>query len=1094
VYIKEIELRNFKTFQRGRIQFTNEFIAVSGPNGSGKSNIIDAIIFCLGLSSSRTMRAEKLTDLIHKVEGRPKPDFAGVTIKFDGVDMDEVTIRRRIRETAPGKYYSTYYLNDRVCNLSDIHNHLAEANISPDGHNMVMQGEIMQIVEMSPIERRLLIDEIAGVAEFDERKRCALEELDKVKRKIEDVDLILGMLDGQLKRLQKEKEEALKYEELRREKLRYEGLQLLLRVRSLQKELQSNDRKRVAKEEEWESLDGKRRKVEEEIGVLSSQLEELEAQIKEKDGDKVLNIRKGIESMKEEIGKKKNSIVYASREITDAESQQKELLARLGMGLDRIKEVEFDAGLNEKQKRLDGLRKIVNAAKLDRNSLQMDIERCMDASRRKAGDIEDICREIDAAVEQTKKQEEEKRKMMIKLEAFRMELSTLKEKNAELERERTQIDAERAELDVKLRHLQREYAKNEAIITGAREGEHGAAVRAIREAAKRKELKGIYGTITDLGKVDKEFALALEIAAGHRMECIVTDTDEDAIIAIDYLKRAKAGRATFLPLTKMRGRSTSGRCPKDKGIIDYAINLVEYDEKFDAAFGYIFGDTLVVDSLENARKYINRFRMVTLEGELMERSGAMTGGTMRSKYRFALVKDEDDLLILKKEIAGQEEKLKIYTDDLRKMDTSVMSIKRRITEIENNINRKELEYSNISSTLENLRMKVASKKTLSEEIKNETDDVLHLIASLKREKEGKERFIQRCGKELEGMERSMELEEGIRRYENLEKAARAARERRESYENEVKELEWVLDELRDKEQRIVSELGDLRDLREKKIVALSQLNNKVSDLKRRAERACDELSYFEHRRNEILSTLEGLRDEIEKRDVKEVESSQRMPSYNEIIAKLTSMEKRMQSMEPVNMKAITEHDSIASRRNEMRDKRDTLAVEREEIIRRIEGCKKAKGDAFMDAFDGINNNFKEIFAELSDGYGELNLENPKNPFEGGLLINAQPAGKTPLRLEARSGGERSLIVLSFLLAIQQYKPAPFYAFDEVDMHLDGANVEKVARMIKRCAKEKETQFIVVSIREPMIEAADRTIGVVMQENDRSMIMGVILNA
>jgi chromosome segregation protein len=220
-----------------------------------------------------------------------------------------------------------------------------------------------------------------------------------------------------------------------------------------------------------------------------------------------------------------------------------------------------------------------------------------------------------------------------------------------------------------------------------------------------------------------------------------------------------------------------------------------------------------------------------------------------------------------------------------------------------------------------------------------------------------------------------------------------------------------------------------------------------------------------------------------------ISPAEKIPPWKEILSKIESIDSKIRNFGPVNMKALQRYEEVKKRRDESREKRNTLERERAEIIERIKKCEQMKHDAFMDAFNQINSNFKEIFSELSDGYGELVLENPENPFDGGMVIKAQPAGKTLLNIEARSGGEQSLIALSLLFSLQRYRPAPFYALDEVDTHLDPLNVEKVARMIKECSRD--TQFIVVTLREQMIKAADRIIGIAMQETDVSTVTGIL---
>lgn len=1175
MYIKEIELRNFKTFPREKIPLFNEFITISGPNGSGKSNIFDGITFGLGLDSSRMMRAEKLTDLIHKTNGGRRPDFAEVTIRLDNrdrlvpVDSNEITITRRVKENAPGngKYYSTYYLNDRACNLSDIHMLLAKANISPGGHNIVRQGFITQIVDMNPIEKRQIIDEIAGVAEFDERKSKAMNELDAVKRKIEDTDLMLGMVEESLKQLQKDREQALKYEELKKEKIKNEGFLLLLQLQLLQRDLDENESKKKKMGDEREKLSKDAAGMETKIGALDIEVMKLEEEIKKKGGEEILNIRKNIESATEEIGKKKSFVELSKEKIDTADADRKRLLVEIDKKKDEIKVLEkkyeeeelskqtFEDGLKdlrksrddikkemsevgskarERQARLEELKKLIEKTRGERSEIQLDIDRYVADSRRKSSDAEGAKNWIDGVEGQISQFEGSKKNKAWELEQLRAKTDSIEKEIAAAEKSRVQTDVRRAELNARLLELQRDYAKAEGLLKASEESKYSSGVNAILEAAKRKALQGIYGTIAELGKVDKKYALALEVAAGQRMEWLVADTHEDAANAIEYLKKMNAGRATCLPLNRIPKKNLPGT-KLEKGMIDFAVNLIDYDPKFDVAFWYVLGDTLIVDSLGTALKYINKYRMATLEGDLLEKAGAMTGGSApHSKRKFAQDGGRE-LTALAEQIVVQEAKLKECMEELGRIEASISALKGSISDVETEIKKGEMEIENLSSTIENMRLDVAKKKKELEGVKNEGDDVSQLIASLEKKREEKTKVLQHFENETAEIEkdiqassvsslveRSRDVEDNIRKYEdsvrevdgilakqnleiehargelkelgaalkNLERETKESSDKIVQYEKDVRELEKKIEEMKSREHSIDAELVSLRDLRERKVGKISDCRRELDQLRARHGQLGDEMSHLEYMHADLVSKLDVLKKDVADRNL--TLDAGPIPSHDEIVKKIATVDEKMKSMEPINMKAIADYEAAASRRDKVKGQRDTLEKEHNEIIDRIAKCEQMKNDAFMEAFEGINKNFKQIFAELSDGFGELLLENPKNPFEGGLIIKAQPAGKMLLRIEARSGGEQSLIALSLLLAIQRYKPSPFYAFDEVDMHLDGINVERAARMIKECAKS--AQFIVVSLREPMIEAADRIIGVAMQEHDVSTVTGIILNA
>ncbi|MDO9097128.1 MAG: AAA family ATPase, partial [Candidatus Methanoperedens sp.] len=364
MHIKEIELQNFKSFgKKVKIPFFDDFTTISGPNGSGKSNIIDGILFALGLSSSRVLRAEKLTDLIFNGDGSRGRDFAQVTIRFDNkdrempVDSDEVVITRKVRQTESG-YYSYYYFNEKAVGLADIHNYLSKAKITPEGYNVVMQGDVTAIIEMSVTERRKIIDEIAGVAEFDDKKEQALNELEIVRERIERVDIILAEVDDQLTKLRQERDQALKYQSLRDEKRKYEGYILLAKLKDAKNELDKLTNELQDKESKKEDVIKQVDQRKLELREIDDKLSGLNALIIQKGEDEQIALRKEIESIRGEISRCNSTIELAGNEINDIEAQKRKAF----LEIDDIqgKVAQFSDKLNEETRRKDTLSNEVN--------------------------------------------------------------------------------------------------------------------------------------------------------------------------------------------------------------------------------------------------------------------------------------------------------------------------------------------------------------------------------------------------------------------------------------------------------------------------------------------------------------------------------------------------------------------------------------------------------------------------------------------------------------------------------------------------------------------------------------------------------------
>ncbi len=1169
MHIKEIELQNFKSFgKKVKIPFFDDFTTISGPNGSGKSNIIDGILFALGLSNSRVMRAEKLTDLIYNGDTRPR-DFAQVSVHFDNkdrempVDSDEVVITRKVRQTGSG-YYSYYYFNEKAVGLSDIHNYLSKAKITPEGYNVVMQGDVTNIIEMTATERRKIIDEIAGVAEFDDKKEQALNELEIVRERIERVDIILAEVDDQLAKLKLERDQALKYQSLRDEKRKYEGYILLAKLKDAKNELDKLAGELKDKESKKEELTKQLDIRKEELRGIEGKLSDLNALIIRKGESEQIALKKEIESIRGEISRCTSTIELAENEINDIESLKRKAFLEIDDGQGKV--VGFNEKLNEETLRKDTIsneigdkntqllvvkskiaevdarfsktRDKLTEAKLaletlknEKNELMREEDRLLDAIRRKSSEARDRELEIEDATSRMSSAEFDAANANSGIGELNAKKQDLLKDTFDLEKNRVQIKSVITDIENSLRIFQQEYARSEARIKAAAEINYSEPVESVLRAKKNKELPGIYGTIAELGKVDKKYSVALEIAAGARMQSVVVDNDEDAARAINYLKEKRLGRVTFLPLNKLERGQKLSKTEKE-GLIDYAINLVNYESKFEPAFWYVFRDTIVSDSLTTARRLMGGKRLVTLDGELIEKAGAMTGGTIRSKLSFASG-EEENIKKIAEQISEYEGRRKTAVNKFEKFEEQLLRIKTEAAGFDNEITKLEMQLTEIKGRgarlaevletrnrelkeieaariqikkdMDNVEVKKREKdaaiSTLLEEIGN-IEELLKdsQVPELNSKASGIEEEIQR----LEG--RLRDIEAGINAVTLERKYAQAkideTKERLVELDKKKNEHRGRINGLREQIKTFEIELN-IKNAREKELGGeLLELQNKRETVQKEHATLRERLLDVERMQNDmernllaLYSTKDALTEQIIKLDNEIAElgiaREEEVPSSESIASRIAALTRAMEKLEPVNMRAIDEYNEVENRQKDLKSRRDILFNEREELLLRIKKYEELKKEAFMDVFNGVNEQFKQVFAELSDGTGSIILDKPDEPFTGGMTIKAQPSEKTLQRLEAMSGGEKSLTALSLLFAIQQYRPAPFYAFDEIDMFLDGVNAEKVARRIQKSAAN--AQFIVVSLRKPMIEAAKRTLGVAMQENNISSITGIKLN-
>ncbi len=824
-YIKKLTIQGFKSFNRKTsIPFLPGMNVITGPNGSGKSNVIDAISFVLGRISAKSLRAGRLKELIFHGSQTKKPaEFASVTIHFDNskkafpFDTEEVTITRKINR----KGVSVYRLNGRNTTREKILQVLESVWIRPDGHNIIQQGDITQIIEMNPIERREIIDEISGIKEYNEKKEKALRDLEKVDQKLREAQILISQRYEIYKKLEAERNAALKYKELQLKLKILKGSYFLSRKKELNEQLGK--------------VIGKLAKRVEEKKSLEESIYEIEEKLKEK------------EEVIKEIAKK---VVEISKRV-------------------------------EIEKKISELRSKILVKK---NEIDM-----------KRAEIERLDRIID-------------------------NLESLHEKKLEIE------------------------------------GGMPPAVKAIL----RMNLRGVYGTVAQLIKTDSKYEIAIEVAAGPHLYDIIVEDEDVASFCIEFLRRERIGRATFIPLNKIRPITFKNLGLLNKeGVIGIASRLIKYNPKFMPAMEFVFGNTLIVKDLEAAKNVgITKARMVTLDGDLIERSGVMVGGYYVRKHPHTISVDT-------------EKQLENYIQLRKQLRIEIENLEHEVKELEKEL-KKFGETKETSKMLELDKVRIASEREI----------------------------------------------------DKLREKRRRLNERKINLEIEINRLEMEKERL------------------EKEI---EEMNSKLEEFKG-------------------MELFEGKSWEIE-RDIKRIE-------------------RELEKLGPINFKAIEEFEKIKEEFEEYKEKYEKILKEKESVLKMIEEIENKRKEVFLSALNKISDEFSRIFNKMTGGSGALRLEDPEN-IESGLIIEANPAGKKLLNIDAMSGGEKSLVALAFLFAIQSFRPSPFYLLDEIDAALDRRNSRKVAQFIKNASKN--SQFIVISHNEETIKFADRVYGVTMIDGESKIV-------
>lgn len=1237
MYIKHIELSRFKSFGGTTpIPILPGFTVVSGPNGSGKSNILDALLFALGLSSSKGMRAERLPDLVnqaHSQKGRTVEASVKVVFALDDEDRlgemtdeeliasvnienpsvseidspeilevpqsaeltpntepntenveiaansdnsvntdgstqgnpNEWTVMRKLRVTSQGTYTSTYYINGEPCTLGDLHEQLAKLRIYPEGYNVVLQGDVTSIISMNSRDRREIIDELAGVGEFDRKINQAKDKLDDVKDQEDRFRIVEQELVANQEKLKNDRVKAEKYQTLRKELESLIASEVVLQHRQF---LQQQTTKQTELSNGLTAASALRDQIaalNEAIATATIELETLNAKVRTLGEEEYLAVSTDIANKSAELRAmqrqqqdltnnyqtNQNNIVATQAEIDEYLKQ----LEQLG-GQKQVQEQEIGSLSLERDRQAS----VVERYRRELQSIASSANDWMKQQAHLYQAIETIQKTIDPQRQEHTRLTESLRQWSLQLttqEAGMTELqelqgqsleselnqhqsmasltqasiqslaASLSEAQTELQTTKQTIDRLTEEQRMKGRQLD----KLEAQVQATSEAQGTRATQIVMEA----KIHGIYGLVAQLGTVEPKYQLALEIAAGNRLAQVVVESDEVAAKAINLLKQERGGRATFLPLNKLRpARELFSLDPK-LGAIAYALDLIEFDSRYEDVFAYIFGNTLVFDRLEKARPHIGKYRMVTLEGDLLETTGAMTGGSAPSRggihfgtvaatesneiaqLRDRLVEIDGLLVHLHKQFSKTQATINTYSEQLQNARTSQREAQVQCDRLTEQINRTFKDRDRLQDQMHQNRtsIEVAQAQVASLE-----GSILEQEARLQVEKLQLAE-LEKSGTHQRWQQEQEALQQQEQKLNTIELSLRAARQQLTDWENQghlttekINQRQVRLQELRTHQTEMLNNSSQAQTgikLLEEEIaslqVRLNALEQTIGTAK--AERdACDralrshqashqQLTWQLEKNGERHTEIEAQLVQI-KASIATIELPEVLPEIPESMTleqlemEQRRLQKRLQSMEPVNMMAIAEYEATTTRLNELSARLETLNQERTELLLRIENFTTLRQRAFMQAFDAVNEHFKTIFAELSDGDGHLQLEHPTAPLSGGLNLVAHPKGKQVQHLASMSGGEKSLTALSFIFALQRYRPSPFYAFDEVDMFLDGANVERLAKMVRKQAEM--AQFIVVSLRRPMIDCAQRTIGVTQARGAHTQVLGLELRS
>lgn len=1170
MHLKAIQMENFKSF-KGEvvIPFEEGFTGITGPNGSGKSNCGDALQFVLGAKSSKSLRAENVGQLIFNGGNRGKAaKSCKVTLIFDNppdksgdrrllVDTDEVHLTRAVRLGRKGNSNSSYYLNDRPSTATEFKRLLTGAGARGDGYNIVLQGDVTHLATMTDRSRRKVLEDVAGVTSYDDEIRKANRQRDKVEQYLEQITLLEDEINKRLKTLEKEREQAMKYRDLQetleaarktlmhsRHRSRLEEIDLVSDERSgyVERLSEIGDEISTANKEEL--------RIDDELAEIQRQLNEVLGDDGKRLADQQRRLEVEVESRKDRISGLTTDIDEATdeQEVLGAEQEEaKEALdnheASLESARDALQHAENElkaaaeneetarSALDSGDKAVHELNRAFGKANDAVESTQQKANTATLAIDREAQNVEFLHQQLadlELALDEARLTRDDLLLLGEDLNANAPEQDRTKlaEELTRIQRQERGLldDVQRAE--EKLREAEMSLVRTRGELenrSGSKTG-MAQAVKAVLSLRDSGEVKGIMGSMSELcAPKDSRDEEALAYAMGGGMNSIVVRDDETAAQCISWLRRNKAGRATFLPLNRLQSRRPGGRSvmvSRQPGVVGFASNLLEYDSSIELAVVSVVRDTLIVETMDVARRHMGGVRMVTRTGSIVEGSGAMVGGSTRTNrpqfggkmagsaaldkaesevQRYSLVAETSRAALA--ELRRNEHQLRQRVSNLANDDHSF-----KIRGWKDDLTRAESAFTDAESKVKvaNKKLDDANKSQSKAEASAEAALTAHEVAIQAKDdaatalQEGSPQHLSRrlrdsqdmrneaeraklaakgtlSGGETQSVLLSSQVKDLQRRLDEQQAIVDKSNKRITEMKAEIKDFQVELDTVSKAHSQITEEhreLDDRRvDLREERAKLTTRLEQKVRDRDAVNKRITD-LTLQIQQKKESLQELDAEMAELE---IEPASDDAVLPTVQESEASVRTLERRVGNLGDVNMRAIEQYDEAQERSGNLSVDAKRLREHRESLISLEDQLETERKDRLTTVLDIVNENFKRVYKHLQPGgSGELRFENPKKPFEGGLQMWASPPGKKS-GLGLLSGGEKSMAALALIFAIQDYEPSPFYYFDEVDQNLDTFNAENIASLCR--LRSEQAQFIMVTLRKVSLQLADHHIGI-----------------
>lgn len=1184
---KQLDLAGFKSFaDKIEIKFGDGVTAIVGPNGCGKSNVADAIRWVLGEQSSKTLRGSSMQDVIFNgTEKRKSLSYCEVTMYFDNTDrffnydFDEIAITRKLYRSGE----SEYLLNKTVCRLKDITNLLYNSGLGKDGYSIIGQDQVGKILSSKPEDRRAIFEDAAGISKFKSRKVEAERKLERTKDNLLKIQLVVDEIERQLGPLQKQAEDAKIFLKLKEELKLLEVNAFIYqqenaneakekinaRLNAIAEELTLRQEELRATSESYannmasiDAIDKSVERLHENILNLTVSLEKQAGEtnvirervryLTEQNAKLTLNetnFEKLIEAVLEEIENQKQKTEAFKTKLKDCKKEEEELSNQYLMIIDALALSEGEAEKGQKDV-IDALDKL---AYIKANSSRLSAEKeasitAIDETNLK---IENLTNKINEQEEQIKVQKEQikvldnssKEKKEILLKA-KLQISALEEDIETLSKKRNDASTKIQVYENRKRILEEMQAEHE--------GYAGSVKKLLKESERNESFrKNMVGTLASLITVPEKYETAIETALGNAIQNIVTRNENDAKVLIEYLKQNQFGRATFLPITSMRPRILSDA---DKKLINVpgshgiAKDLIKYGSDIENVISNLLGATVVVDNLDVAIKLAQNtkftYKIVTLDGDIINPQGSMTGGSKKSeavnlisrdreiktlaeqieKFKEEIAMSADTFADMKAKLSDSQNKYDFLASQDKKVDVELAQENEKLSSLENLLAENKTELENLKSNKVKLENKIdVIVKELASEIELENalskgktnanelaEKRSERFAELKEKREKYNNEVTAKRVEIASLEKEvlaseqeverLEKQQGELKY-NLE----LARDERANNEKNIEDANQLIAEMLEENTSVESknklaafkeEQANLENNKQKLQQSLKELDEKRTYLIEETNKISEKKVMEEMKVSKVDSDIDLMRERIAEEYELTYETCQNYKQADFNLTKglqeISKIKREIAKLGYINVSAIESSGVLNERYQALKAQADDLTKAQNELVEIIDEVSVEMKNKFIEQFNRINENFGQTFRELfGGGSAKLELIGSDNVLEAGVEIFAEPPGKKLQSNTLLSGGEKALTAIAILFAILKLKPMPFCLLDEIEAPLDEANVVRFAQYLKRFSKE--TQFIVITHKKPTMELADALYGVTMEEKGVSKTVSVKLS-